>query len=430
MKAALLVAGLLLPLAAAAEPTIRLVEFEGALWPYSGQRVIRAIDDAEAAGDALVLIELDTPGGLVSEMQKVVKRMLSSEVPIVVWVGPPGAHAASAGFFILVAADVAAMAPGTRTGAASTIVAGGENREDDVGLKKANEDNAALLRSIAERRGRDVDACEEAIFEARAFEDRVALERGIADLIANSREDLLEQLHGREIERFDGTTVRLETRGAAFVESRLDLRETFRAALGHPVVVYLLFLGGILGLYVEFTHPGVVFPGVVGALCLLLFAMASRTLPVSAVGVLLIALAAVMFLLEIKVTSYGMLSVGGVVCLGLGSFLLIDGPVPGMRVPPAVFLPSTGVLAGLCFGIVRAASRAQQAPVSTGVEGMRGAQGTVASALAPEGTVHVEGELWSADAGGLHVPAGVRVRVVAVEALRLRVEPVEDRKGD
>ena len=407
-------------------PVVRLVDFDTTVNPLSVWRITEAIDDAEAAGDEMVLIEIDTPGGMVDSMSDVVKRMLSAEVPIVVWVGPSGARAASAGFFILIAADVAAMAPGTRTGAASTVVMGGENREDNVMLKKANEDHAALIRSIADRRGRNVEACERAVFEAKAYEEQVALDDGLIDLLAKDREELLELLDGREVERFDGETVVLATAGATFVTSEFSVKQKFMELLASPMVAYTLLMLGLLGVYVEFTNPGVVFPGVVGAMCLLLFAISAQALPISAIGVLLIVLALVMFILEIKVTSFGMLTLGGIACLLIGSWMLVDGPIPELRVPWGAVLPTSAALAALCILVVRLAVRAQRDPVGTGVEGLPGETGTVTQALAPEGKVFVHGEIWDAASAGGSIAEGMRVRIVKVDNMRLTVEPVND----
>lgn len=406
-----------------AAPTVRLVDFETFVNPITAMRISQAVDDAEAAGDELVLIRLDTPGGLVSAMETIVKRILAARVPVVVWVGPSGAKAASAGFFILISADVAAMAPGTRTGAASTVFGAGENSEDDILLKKSNQDLAALLRSIAERRHRNVQACERAVFEAQAFEEGVALRDGLIDLVVASSEELLQALDGRRIQRFDGTEVVLSTAGATFVTSATPMRRLFLEALAHPVVAYLLFLAGLIGLYVEFSHPGLILPGVVGALCLLLFALTAQALPISAVGVLLILLAIVMFVLEIKVVSYGMLTVGAVVCLILGSWMLFDGPIPELRLPVGVFLPSSIVLAAVCVLVLRLAVGAQRAPVHSGVEGLAAEIGEVTQALDPEGQVFIHGELWHAASVAGPIPRGARVRVEQVTGLKLWVRP-------
>jgi membrane-bound serine protease (ClpP class) len=406
-----------------AAPTVRLVEFETFVNPITALRVVQAVDDAEAAGDALVLIRLDTPGGLVTAMETIVKRILAARVPVVVWVGPSGAKAASAGFFILISADVAAMAPGTRTGAASTVFGAGENREDDVLLRKSNQDLAALLRSIAERRQRNVEACERAVFEAQAYEEGVALRDGLIDLVAANPEELLQALDGRRIQRFDGSEIVLSTGGATFVSSPTPARRLFLEALAHPVVAYLLFLAGLIGLYVEFSHPGLILPGVVGALCLLLFALTAAALPISAVGVLLILLAIVMFILEIKVVSYGMLTVGAVICLILGSWMLFDGPIPELRLPVAVFLPSSIVLAAVCILVLRLAVGAQRAPVQAGVERLAAEVGEVTQALDPEGMVFIHGELWHAASVTGPIPRGTRVQVERVAGLKLWVRP-------
>lgn len=426
MKTATLVLcglALLVPHALADDaPVIREVEFERMVNPFTAMRIIRAIDEAEEAGDEMVLIRLDTPGGLVVSMEDVVKRMLTSKVPVVVWVGPSGAHAASAGFLILIAADVAAMAPGTRTGAASTVMMGGENKEGDVLLKKSNEDLAALVRSIADRRGRNPEVCEKAVFDAKAYEETVALEMGLIDLVVASREELLEQLDEREVQLFDGSKVTLSTAGARFETSSFSFRHSFMEALAHPIVAYLLLLGGLAGLYIEFTHPGVVLPGVVGALCLLLFALTAQALPITAIGVLLILLAIVMFILEIKVVSFGMLTFGGVICLVLGSWLLIDGPIPELRLPLEVILPTSLAISAFCIFAVRLAAQAQRSRVGTGVEDLVERTGTVTRGLTPEGTVFLRGEIWAARSEDDPIEKGVRVKVVRVEGLRLIVE--------
>jgi len=403
----------------AAAPAVRLVEFDAPLTALNVQRITRAIDEAEAAGDAFVLIQLDTPGGLVDAMETAVKRMLAAKVPIVVWVGPAGAKAASGGFFLLIAADVAAMAPGTRAGAAKTVYGLVESAEENRGLKKMDQDLAALVRSIASRRGRDVQACEDAVFEARSYEETVALERKIVDLVAPTREALLVALDGREVRRFDGTTVRLATAGAGFVVTRFSLRHRFLETLATPILATLLLFAGLLGLYVEFTHPGVVFPGVVGALCLLLFALTAQALPMSTIGVLLVALGLLMFVLEIKVASFGMLTVGGAVSLLLGGFLLIDAPIPELRVPLAFLVPLWAAVTLVAVVAVRLAVRAQRAPVV----GMTGEIGTVREDLDPQGKVFVHGETWDATTGGSALPRGSRVRVLRVENLTLIVEP-------
>lgn len=420
----LLLLSVMLP-AHAEDPVVRLVDFETTVNPITARRITNAIDEAAAQGEDLVLIRLDTPGGLVGSMETIVKKILSSEVPVVAWVGPSGAKAASAGFFILISCDVAAMAPGTRTGAASTVYAGGQGKEDDVLLRKINEDHAALIRSVAKHRGRDVEASEDAVFAAKAYEEQVALEKGLVDVVAASVEELLEVLDGRVVQRFDGSEVTLRTANASFVTSELSWRHEFMEFLGNPTVAYFLLMLGLLGLYVEFTHPGVVFPGVAGALCLLLFAIASASLPVTTIGVLLILLAIGMFILEIKVASYGMLTVGGIASLIIGSLMLFEGPIPELEVPPTVVLPVAVALAGIFTLVVWLAVRAQRTRVDTGQEGLHGEVGFVTQELNPDGKVFVHGEIWDAISVSGTIPRDAKVKVTRVDEMTLTVEPLD-----
>ena len=247
---------------------------------------------------------------------------------------------------------------------------------------------------------------------------------------ASSREELLEKLDSMEIRRFDGTTVVLRTAGATFVTSQFSLRHEFMEMLAIPAIAYGLFLLGVLGIYVEMTHPGMVLPGVVGAMSLILFALSAQVLPISAIGVLLIVLALVMFILEIKVTSYGMLTLGGLACLIIGSWMLVDGPIPALRVPWGVFLPASLAIAGLCAFALRLAFKAQRAQVGTGVEGLAGETGTVTVELAPEGKIFVHGEIWNARSASGPVEAGRRVRVTKVDEMWLTVESLNGQTAD
>lgn len=408
---------------------VRVVEIDGAITVVTRMLVDEALDAAAEEGDDLVLLTLDTPGGILTSTEDIIKSVLASEVPVVAWVGPSGAHAASAGFYILLACDVAAMAPGTRTGAASVVTMGGENREDDVMLKKVTQDAAALVRSIAERRGRDVEAAERAVLDAVAFTETDALEAGLIDIVSSSVDAFLASLDGREIVRFDGARVVLSITDPQLEVVELDLRGKIMGVLATPQVAFLLFMLGMLGLYVEFTHPGLVFPGVAGALCLVLFAMSAQVLPISTVGILLILLAIVMFVLEIKVTSYGMLTVGGLVALVLGSMMLVDGPIPELRVPPSVVWPTAAVVGGFVILALYFVRRAQQARVATGEEGLVGQVGAVRIDLDPEGTVFVRGELWNAVSRSGTLAVGTRVRVIGVAGMVLEVEP-QRREGE
>lgn len=410
-------------------PSVRLVRFETDINSATARRILEAIDAADAAGDALVLIELDTPGGSVDATETVVKKMLGAKTPIAVWVGPSGARAASGGFYLLISADVAAMAPGTRTGAAAVIFGMGKSEDGDILLKKATNDLAAMARSIAEHRGRNVEACDRAVLSAESFTDAAAAKSGIVDLVAKDRDDLLRQLHGRKVKRFDGQIATLAVAGARIVEpvrtSTAKLEERIGGFLGNPTVVYLLFLIGLAGLYAEFNHPGTWVPGLVGAVALILFAFAAQQLPISMIGLLLVLLGLALFVLELKIVSHGVFGVLGTVCLIVGSVVLFPGAGGDLRPPLAVVLPGSLTLAAICFAATRLAIKARSAPLATGVEGLRGEIGVVEQPCEPDGTVFVHGELWKAKASSGSYPTGTRVRVVRVRDLIVDVEPVD-----
>jgi membrane-bound serine protease (ClpP class) len=355
--------------------------------------------------------------------------MLASKTPIAVWVGPSGARAASGGFYLLIAADVAAMAPGTRTGAAAVIFGMGKSEEGDVLLKKATNDLAAMARSIAEHRGRNVEACDKAVISAESFTDAAAVKAGLVDLVAQDRQDLLKQLDGRHVKRFDGRDTTLAIASATIVEpvrsKTAKIEERVGGFLGNPTVVYLLFLIGLAGLYAEFNHPGSWVPGLVGAVALILFAFSAQQLPVSAIGLILVLLGLALFVLELKIASHGIFGVLGTICVLAGSLMLFPGSRGDLRPPLMVVLPGSLTLATFCFFATRLAIKARLAPLATGVEGLRGEVGVVEQALEPEGTVFVHGELWKAIAASGPVAAGTKVRVLRVRDLVVDVEPVD-----
>ena len=319
--------------AAWAAPVVRVHRHEGVIHGVSADILERVLADAAREGDALVIYELDTPGGLVDAAERMVQQILNSKVPVAVFVAPKGAHAASAGFFLLLAGDVAAMAPFTRTGAAHPITAGGENKEGDIALKKAAEDLSALIRTTARARGRPPELAEKAVRDAVSWSAEEALEARLIDLVVADRETLVRQLDGREIVRPDGTRVTLALADATLREHALDWVERMKDVVLHPVVMALLLSIAALGIYIEFTHPGLVLPGAVGAVALLIFLYGSRILPVNYLAAALVAAGIVFFILEIKVTSYGMLGVAGTASIGLGLWL----PLPGLgaRAPAA-----------------------------------------------------------------------------------------------
>jgi membrane-bound serine protease (ClpP class) len=411
-----------------AAPVVGWVRIEDAVQPASAGFLDRALRWARREDCECLVLELDTPGGLDTSMRRMVKGILASPVPVVVYVAPPGSRAASAGVFLVLAAHVAAMAPGTNLGAAHPVsigggLPGGQTRPDSTMAEKVVNDAAAYVRSLATQRGRNAEWAERAVRESVSITGDEALQLGVIDLIASDRGELLERIDGRAVETAGGS-VTLRTAGAGVIEMRADLREQVLGAIANPNVAYLLLLLGALGIFFELSHPGALFPGIVGALSLLLAFFALQMLPVRATGVALILLSIVLFILEIKVTSFGALAMGGVAALLFGSLMLFDS-ASGVRLSLGVILPSVIVVGGLFILAVVLAVQAQTRRALTGADGLVGEIGEARTALAREGKVFVHGELWDAWSPR-PVPAGWRVRVVRVSGLRLEVEPLED----
>ncbi len=409
-------AGALFPPFAQAE--VPVVELDGVVHAVTAAHVVQAIDRADAMQAPLLVIRVDTPGGLDSSMRQIVDKMLNCRTPVAVFVGPSGARAASAGFVIAVSADIAAMAPGTNIGAAHPV--SGLGQMDEVMSKKVTSDAAAYIRGKAERRGRNVEMAEKAVVESRSFTEKEALDNKLIDLIARDVPDLLAQLDGREVRRFDGTSVTLRLAGERTVDMRMDWRQAILSTIARPEVLFLLLLGALAGLGAEISNPGLIFPGVLGALCLILFLFASQIIPVSWAGVLLVLLAVGLFVAEVKVASYGLLTVAGLVAMILGAMMLVDSDAPELRVSVRTLLPVILAFAGFTIALVRLVLQAQRRHALTGVEGLVARSGEAASDLAPEGWVLVQGERWRARATE-RVAAGERVVVEGVDGLTLRV---------
>jgi len=398
---------------------------EDTIQPASQQFIERALAEAADRGASLVVMELDTPGGLVDTTRDITTAITTSPVPVVVFVTPPGARAASAGFFILMSADVAAMSPGTNTGAAHPVGGQGENLPEDVREKITN-DAAAMVRSLAKQRGRNPETAERTVKESISLTAEEALDEGLIDLMAADFDDLLEKLNGFEVTRFSGEVETLELDEPQVVEIEPTFAEKLFSVLANPNIAYLLMALGALGLYVEITHPGGIFPGVVGVVFLLLGLYSVSVLPVSWAGVALIFVALMLFVLEVKVTSYGLLTVGGLISFVLGSLMLFNGPIPDMRVSLGVVLPTAVVVASLTgFLLTRVLWAYRQKPM-TGREGLVGEVGRAIGEIAPEGKVAVHGEYWDARGAGGAIADGERVRVVAVRDRWIDVAAVGD----
>ncbi|HEX6159590.1 MAG TPA: nodulation protein NfeD [Thermoanaerobaculia bacterium] len=393
------------------------VVVDGVIHPIADEAVGRALDDAAKRNASAVILELRTPGGLETSMRGIVEKIIRSKVPVIVWVGPSGSRSASAGFFILLSADVAAMAPGTNTGAAHPVLLGEEL--DDVMKMKMQNDSAAFIRSIAQRRGRNVQAAESGVREAKSFTEDEALALKLIEVIAPDVPSLLRWADGKTVKRFNGTTTTLRIAHQPVVRHQTTLRQRILSWLMDPNVAFLLFSLGMLAIYAEFSHPGAIFPGVVGGIAILLSVIALNLLPTRFAALALIVAAFILFALEANITSYGVLGGGGAICLVVGALLLVDGPIPELRVKLVTALAVSVPIALIALALTSLAARARKQRVTTGIEAMVGEIGVARGG----GKVFVNGELWNATSTE-PIDEGARVRIRAVEGLRLIVEPL------
>lgn len=405
-------------------PAVVVAELDGIIHPIAAEYLTGVIDDADSSNAELVVVVLRTPGGLLESTRTIVSRIISSRAPVVVFVGPSGARAASAGFILTLAADVAAMAPGTHIGAAHPVSGDGQKMDQTVANKAAS-DTAAYARSLAETRHRNVTFAEQAVLQSRAFTDTEAARASppLVDVVATDVHDLLRQLDGRTIKRFDGRSAVLRTREPHLRAIEMSRRQQFLGAIAHPQIAYLLLTLGILGLTVELWNPGAVLPGVVGGLSLLLAFFAFQVLPVNAAGLLLILFGIGLLVLELKVPSFGALGVGGAISLFLGSVLTTRG-VPGVQVGLGAIVPAVVVLSVGVLLLGRLALAAQRLPPVTGVDALIGQQAQARSPVLPgvPGRVAIHGELWRAESE-TPIEAGGFARVTAVNGLTLTVAP-------
>jgi membrane-bound serine protease (ClpP class) len=404
-------------------PVVDLLTYDGVINPVAAEYIADGIVAAESAHRAAVVLQLDTPGGLDTSMRIIIKAINASTVPVIVYVSPSGSRAASAGTFITLAAQIAAMAPGTNIGSAHPVSMGGGEMDEDM-KKKVENDAAAYIRSIADKRGRNAAWAEEAVRKSVNVTEQEAVKLKIVDLVADDVPALLSAVDGRLVEMSDGKQ-RLATKGAEIVRAPLSWRLRLLNALIDPNVAYVLMLLGTYGLLYELMSPGAVLPGVIGSICLILAFYAFQTLPINYAGLLLIVLAVILFVAEIKVPSYGLLTVGGIVAMFLGSVMLMKSQLPYLRISLKVIVPSVLGTALFFLFVVGMAVRTFGARPVTGAEGLVGRHGIARSDLGPTGTVFVHGELWEAQSGEtIHV--GDEVVVTAVEGLRLKVKRATD----
>ena len=403
---------------AAASGAIRVVGISGPVNPVTASYVIRNLKQSARLGEQLFLIEMDTPGGLDSAMRDIVKEIFASPVPVTVYVAPSGARAASAGAIIAMSADVCAMAPGTNIGAAHPVSLG--EQPDKTMQEKILNDAEAYVEGIARKRGRNIEEAKKMVRSSSSLSAEKALELRVIDLVAANRVDLLKKLDARGIER-DGKRIVLKLSDATVIKAEMGTREKILDTISNPNVAYVLMMLGMLGLFFELSNPGVILPGVIGGISLILAFFAFQTLPVNYAGVLLIILALILFIAEIKIVSHGMLTVGGVISMILGSLLLFESPEPYMQVSWSVILVTVLAVTSFALIVVTKAIKAHRQSPASGREGLLGEGGTAESDIVPEGKVFVRGEYWDAWSEE-HISKGDRISVQGVEGMKLKVK--------
>src|SRR4051812_5324319 len=389
--------------------------------PISEEYIARAIAEAKRSNDQALLIEINTPGGLLDSTRKIIEKVVAARVPVIIYVTPSGSRAASAGFFILESADVAAMAPGTNTGAAHPVTLGG-GKLDDVMKMKMENDAAALMRSVVSKRGRNVEVAESTVRQSKSFTDQEALTQKLVDYVAPTEQDLFKQLEGKTIKRFDGQTVTLNLTGQPVRIYEMTLKQHILSFIIDPNIAYLLMAIGVFALYAEFNHPGAVIPGVVGLVFIMLAIFALNLLPTRFAALAMILVAFVLFALEAKFATHGVLAIGGIVSLVLGGLLLVDGPIPEMRVHLLTALGVSLPLGIITVFLMSIALKARANKIVTGIQGLIGEIGVAHTPLSPQGKVFVHGEIWDAVASAT-VPEGQTVVVRRVDGLQLEVDP-------
>jgi membrane-bound serine protease (ClpP class) len=409
---------------ASAATHVNLIEIDAGINPATADFIREAIDESRSDGALALVIQLDTPGGLLDSTKSIVKDMLGSPVPVIVYVAPSGAGATSAGVFVTLAGSLAVMAPGTNIGAAHPVTGQGEDISGDM-REKAENFAASLSKTIAQQRGRNVEWAEKAVRESVSITEREALEIGVIDLIAADVRDLLRQADGREVDA-NNVKVKLAVAEAEIVRKEMRLKQKLLNVLANPNVAYLLMMAGLLGLYVEFTHPGLLFPGVAGGICLLLALTALQVLPLNYSGLALIILGLALLFAELFLPSFGVLGIGGLISFVFGSLLMFDSAEPSLAVDRGIIFAAAGTFGAFTLLVGFLVVRSQRRKPALGLEGLIGEVGEVRERLAPSGKIFVHGEYWNAEARE-PVDVGERVEVVAVDGLKVVVRRIASR---
>ena len=412
------------PIAISSERWVELIDIDGSINPAAADFIDESIVRAHAAGASALVIRLDTPGGLLSSTQKIVRTILNSPLPIMVYVAPQGAFAASAGTFVTEAANIAAMAPGTTIGAAHPLEANGADVPEGKGAEKIENFMAAFAKTIAHQRGRNETWIEDAVRKSNSISEREALKLHVIDIVANDLDDLFKQATGRVVTLADGRTIKLNLTGAATRAAHMTLGQSVLNLLADPNIVYLLMIAGVIGLYFEFAHPGAYLPGVAGAICLLIALASFQLIPINLAGLLLMVLGMGMLLAELFVTSYGVLGIGGVIAFVIGSLFLVDTSQSNLTVSRGIIAGTAAGFSAIVLGIGYLAIRGRRGRASTGGEGLIGMVGEVRAAIAPgaPGQLFVHGEIWRA-VSDQAIGAGSRARIMAVRGLEVTVHP-------
>ena len=409
------------------KPVFDVITINSAITPPVAEFIIRNIDQSSSQRSDGLIIILDTPGGLDLAMRDIVKGILNSPIPVIVFVYPAGARAASAGVIITIAAHIAAMAPGTNIGAAHPVALG-IGKMDETMMKKVENDAVAYAKGIAKKRGRDTKWVEQAIRKSESITAEEALKQNVIDFVAVNIKQLLEKMDGRGVTLPSGKVI-LKTKGATINQMEMGLRERILTALCNPNIAYLLLMIGLAGLYFEFAHPGAILPGVVGGISLILSFYVMQTLPVNYAGILLIIFGIILFIAEIKIVSHGMLTVAGIISLILGSIMLFKSPTPALRVSLHVMIPTIVIISLFFAGVIALALKAQMRKPVTGPEGMVGEEGNAITEVYKNGKAFIKGEYWNAFSREL-VEKGVRIKVIGVKGLKVEIEEVEKEKEE
>ena len=401
------------------------ITVDAPIHPITSEYIQKSLEKADRENASLIIISLNTPGGLDTSMREIIEKILSTETPVVAFVSPSGARAASAGFFIGVACDLFVMAPGTNTGAAHPVgVSITGQQMDETMADKVTHDAASYIKSIAEKRGRNIKMAEDAVRESLSYTEKEAYEGGLIDLIAKDEQEIIDFFHNKTIQKFDGEERVLDLQDEEVVDLPMTARQKFLLTISNPNLAYILLMLGLLGLYFEFSNPGAILPGVLGGLCLLVAIFSFQILPINYVGLILILLSIGLFILEIKVQSYGILSVGGILAMVIGSIMLIDAPIPELRPSLKFIIPVAIGLSLIFLFLIILAVRVHMRKAVTGKEGLIGKIGVARTELNPEGKVFVHGEIWDAEAQQ-DIPEGTKVKVIEVlENLKIKVTKV------